>query len=482
MTDYLHGAFASEVPTSIVPPRRISAALPVVFGTAPVHMITAGQTGPVNQPVLAYSYAEAVAALGYSTDWASYTLCEVIKAYFALFNVAPIVFVNVFDPATHKTAVTDEAKTLVAGEAILAHPGVVGTAVVKSASGTGGDTYVLGSDYAFDPITGRITRISTGTIPADTSTVYVDYSYGDPSLVDSDDIIGGVAAETGALSGLELVNRVFPMFRLVPGIIGAPGWSKDPAVAAVMNAKGGNINSHFKAMSVIDVPETVTKYSDVPAYKNTNSLTDEQMLVCWPRVKLGDDTYWLSSQVLGLIAATDAANGDVPYKSPSNEALQMTAAVINGSEVWLGPEEAQYLNGQGIFTALNFIGGWKGWGNRTGAYPAVTDPKDAFIPNRRMFNWIGNTLQLTFWQKIGYPGNRRLIETVVDSANIWLNGLTAQDYLLGGRVEFRDDENPITDVMDGIYRFHVYNTPPSPGRQFDFILEYDPAYLSALFE
>lgn len=478
---YRHGVFSSEVPTSILPPRRISAALPVVIGTAPVHMRASGITGPVNLPVLCYSYAEAVAAFAYSEDWASYTLSEVIKAYFGLFNVAPMVIINVFDPAVHKTAVTNEQHALVAGETLLTNPGLVGTTVVKpTAEGT---PYVEGTDYDLDMITGRITRISTGTIPLATSTLYVAYSYGDPSKVDADDIIGGVDGSTGKYTGLELINKVFPMFRLVSGIIGAPGWSQDPAVAAVMNAKCSNINGHFKAMCIVDLPDTtVTKYSDAPAYKTTNNLTDEQMIVCWPKVKLGDDTYWLSSQLIGLIARTDANNEDVPYKSPSNENLQMTAAVANGIEVWLGPEEAQYLNGQGIFTALNFIGGWKGWGNRTGAYPDVTDVKDVFIPIRRMFNWICNTLQLTFWQEVDYPGNKRLIETVVDSANIWLNGLVPPGYLLGGRVEFRQDENPVTDIMDGIFRFHVYLTPPGPAREMDFILEYDPAYLASLFE
>jgi hypothetical protein len=159
----------------------------------------------------------------------------------------------------------------------------------------------------------------------------------------------------------------------------------------------------------------------------------------------------------------------------------MNAAVANKEEVWMGPEQAGYLNGQGVVTALNFVGGWKCWGNRTGCYPSVTDVKDSMIPIRRMFNWIGNTLTLTFWQKVDYPANRRLIETIVDSANIWLNGLAARQFILGGRVEFQVDENPVTDLMDGNIKFHVYVTPPSPAKEISFILEYDPAYVATLF-
>ena len=98
-----------------------------------------------------------------------------------------------------------------------------------------------------------------------------------------------------------------------------------------------------------------------------------------------------------------------------------------------------------------------------------------------MFNWVGATLVTSYWAKIDDPTNKRLIETIVDSANIWFNGLTAKGALLGGRVEFREDENTTTDLMDGKLYFHVYMTPPSPAREIDFVQEYDPAYIATLF-
>ena len=63
---YKHGVYISEQPTSIVPPRTVSAALPVVFGAAPVNMV---DDPPVNKPVLAHTYQEAVAALGFEDAW-----------------------------------------------------------------------------------------------------------------------------------------------------------------------------------------------------------------------------------------------------------------------------------------------------------------------------------------------------------------------------------------------------------------------------
>lgn len=122
------------------------------------------------------------------------------------------------------------------------------------------------------------------------------------------------------------------------------------------------------------------------------------------------------------------------------------------------------------------------WGNRTAAYPGLTDPKDVFIPIRRMFNFASNTLVTTAWQFLDTPVmRRRLVETICDTFNIWLNGLAAREYILGGRVEFQHTENPVTDLMDGIARFHVFFSPPPPAREIDFTLEYDPGYLANLF-
>lgn len=483
---YRHGVYISEVPTSILPPVRTEAGLPVVFGTAPVHL-TDNPAANVNKPILCNTYAEAVAAFGYvpaSGGQFEYTLSEFLSSHFALFATAPVVLVNVLDPAVHKDDVTAEAITLVDDKASPANGGVLfSTVVVKSSDGS--TTHVLNTDYALTYNTAGdlvITRLDGGAILAGAE-LQIDYSHLDTSAVLAADIIGGVDGSTGALTGLELLNEVFPRFRLVPGLVLAPKYSAQPSVAAVMLAKASSINQHFKALALCDVPtDTVTQYTDVAAWKNDNNVISPRQVTCWPKVALDGVQYHLSTQLAGLICITDAANEDIPYASPSNKNLQMNGMVLtDGTEVILGPDTAAYLNGQGVVTALNFIGGWKAWGNRTAAYPASTDPKDTFIPVRRMFDWVGNTLTLTYWQRLDFPLNPRQVQTITDSVNIWLNGLTARGFLLGGRVEFREDENPSTDLIDGIFRLHVYLTPPSPNREIDFILEFDPSYLQSLF-
>ena len=478
---YKHGVYTQEVPTSIVPAVNTTAGLPVVFGTAPVHLAT--DRADTNRPVLCYSYAEAVQQLGFSKDWAKYTLCEVMYSQFALYNRGPVVFVNVLDPKTHKKSITDKSVTVSDKTAKVEAAVLLDTLTIK-ASATG-SALVAGKDYeaAYDDDGALIiTLLDDGTASA-ASSLTLAYDELDASMVDADDIIGGIGVSDGSVKGLECLNKVFPLTGLVPGIVLAPGWSHEPTVAAVMKAKAGNINSHFKAITLNDVPtDAVKKYTDVKTWMNQNSYNDTAQVVCWPMVKMGDDIYHMSTHVLGVIATVDSVNDDIPYESPSNKSMQINGCCLkDGTEVVLGPDEAGYLNGQGVVTALNFIGGWKCWGNRTACYPSNTDPKDAFISIRRMFYWQAQTFIQTYWAKVDKPINKRLIQTVMDSENIRLNGLTAQGCILGGRVEFRDDENPVTNLMDGIIKFHTYITPCAPAREIENVLEYDPAYFETLF-
>jgi len=69
----------------------------------------------------------------------------------------------------------------------------------------------------------------------------------------------------------------------------------------------------------------------------------------------------------------------------------------------------------------------------------------------------------------------------VDSFNDFLNGLRAQEALLGGRIEFRKQDNPVTDLMSGKLKFKIFLTPPPPAEEISADFEFDPDAFEALF-
>ena len=304
----------------------------------------------------------------------------------------------------------------------------------------------------------------------------------DPSAITDAEVIGSVDATTGKRTGIELVDKVFPLFRKVPGLVLAPGFSASPSVAIALGAACENVSGHFRAMAIADLPETIVRPEDAPAHVNDNNLTDENLLLFFGTPEFNGLPEYGSTHLAAVIGQRDGENEGIPFWSPSNKRLLCQGLNHLGKDLALSPMEAANLNGNGIVTGLNMIGGLVAWGDQTACYPGITDVKDASIPVRRMFNWIGNTLVLTAWQKVSSPLRRRLIESVCDSFNIWLNGLTAREYILGGRVTFERKDNSVTDLMDGIARFHVYVTPPTAAREIVFTMEYDPNYLETLFE
>ena len=482
---FRHGVYKSEVPTSLVSPVQTDTGLPVIVGTAPIHLASdEGALSNVNKPQLIYNYSEAVRLFGYSDDWEKYTLCEFIYSQFALFAMSPCVLINVLDPSKHKETVSPADFTITNGSANLGQDVMLSEGLTFES----GTTYTAGVDYSlgYDESGNAILSVIKGGKLASASKVKAGFTRLKPNAVTANDIIGGVDADTGDYTGLELINSVFPKFRLVPGLIGCPKWSTNPEVAAVMRAKAENINGVFTAMSVVDIPsdsEGADRYSEAPEWKEQHNYTGNHEIVCWPKVKLGDKVFHLSTQLIGLMNQVDSGNDDTPSESPSNKLLQMDSCVLSsGKEVSLGQEQANYLNGEGIVTALNWVGGWRAWGNRTGAYPAVTDVKDCFIPTRRMFDWVGNEFILTFWQSVDKPMTPRLIRSIVNSYNVRLNGLQARGYLLGGRIEFQSVENPATDLLNGILRFHIYFMPSPPAESLESILEVAPQYLNSLFD
>ncbi len=476
MSGFYHGARVKKIPSSISTPVIADCGIHFVVGTAPVHTVK----GTVNDIILCNTYEEAVRAFGYSDDWKKYTLCEEIYTAFVLYKIAPIVLVNVLDPEKHrkkfsanKFELSEERKAVLPREAIAE--------TVKIGE------YVEDEDYGLVYTDNALVVevIEGGNITEDIKELSIEYSAVAPELVTKADIIGGYDVESNKYKGLELIDFVFAKYTVIPEIILCPGFSSDSEVAAVMSVKTENINGVFEAVCIIDADtENVVRYTDVPEWKNRNNITKPGQILVYPKVKLGERIFCYSTHEACRMTKTDMdeALGDgTPCESPSNTSLQIDSMVLeDGTEVLLNLTQANYLNKNGIVTALNFIGGYVSWGNTTACYPSNTDVTDYFINVSRMFKWVGNSVILSTWNKVDRNIKRRIVESITQSLNQWLNGLSSEEKILGGRVEFTEEENSDIDLAAGKMRHHIYLTPSSPAQDCEYALEYDISYLSGV--
>ena len=471
-----HGVYVSEKATSVSTPVVADSGIPFVIGASPVH--SADTPAGIGIPVLCTSWAEAVAKLGYSDDWEKYPLCEFMYSHFNLFGCQPVIFCNLLDPGTMSAETAASDMPVTNHKISLPFEAIDDENLIVKASGGTGSAYAKDTDYSVYYTAGAcvIEVLDGGAIYTDTS-LSVAYSTADAS---------GITAHKVAI-GLEAIEQCMSTTGKVPDLICAPGYSHDTVVAAVMATKAAGINGMFGAKALIDIstesPAGADDYSKVIEIKNKSNFTDSSQIICWPMLKLGDMKFHMSTQLAGLMSAVDTLNSGCPYESPSNKAFKCDGVALeDGTYVSLTLAQANILNAGGIVTALGFIGGTVAWGNYTACYPANTDVKDYFIPVSRMFKWVGTTEIFSFWSKLDKPMNNRLIGTIVDTVNIWLNGLVGAGYLLGARAEFIEDENPLTDLMAGIIRIHNYLTPPSPAQEIDFIQEYDVNYIMSALQ
>ena len=475
------GVHVYEKATSVQTPKVATVGIPFVVGTAPVQ--SAAKPAKSNVPVLVTSWDEAVEKLGFSYDWESYTLCEFMYSHLQLFGAQPVIFCNINDPASMKREEAAADYTVADHRVAVSVDAIADTIKVSVAEGAGetAATRALERDTDYSILYDRddtdtyvcIVELLEDGSAYDAETVNIAYNEANPTTATVADVVDGVAQVDACLTAVGLV----------PDLIAAPGWSHNTVVAAVMATKAAAINGLFKGKAVIDADsgeDGVTEYSQLSGYKNKNNFVDVDQILCWPMVQLGDYRFHLSTQLCGLMATVDAGNRGIPYESPSNKNLKMDACVLaDGTPVNLTWNQVDLIAGSwGVVTAVNFLdSGWVAKGNYTACYPGNTDVKDQFIPVSRMFDFIGNTLIRTFWSKLDKPMTPALRDSILQTCNIWLGGLTGGGYLYGARAEMLAEENPLTSLLDGIITLHIYNAPPVPAQEIDFILEYDVSYM-----
>lgn len=448
----------------VIAVRAAAVGIPFFIGAWPCH----SGAGYVGKPQLASTFSEAEQVGGYSNEWRNadgspkWNLCQAAYAHFKLMGASPAVFCNVYDPTTHKRAVA--AKTFEVDDHIakLPYDAILNDALIVKA---GSDALLPDTDYEAYYSGGAlcVELLEESAHYADTE---LDIAY---DIAD----LSKITAATIEVA-VEEVEKCRNTVGVVPDLLCAPGWSSIPAVAAVMAAKAPSINGLFRAKAVVDIDTSIVDdYSKLLAFKNDSGYTSEDMIVCWPMVKSGNMLFDLSAVVCGLIAKVDSGNGNSPHESPSNKEINITGAVtVTGEEVNLSLPQADVVSvSDGVVTVIN-SGSWTLWGDYLGCYPKITDTATKFISTNRVQDWICNSFVNTFWRFVDKPLTAPLRDAIIIAFNTWLNGLTAEGKLYGGQIEYIEENNPVSALLEGVFRFDTKAASPIPAQQIDMHVRY----------
>ena len=471
---FTHGTYASEKESAIK--GLVTVQNPVVIvGTAPINM---GDIKSVNKVELIQNAKDAVAKFGTSNYIEGLNITEAIYVALNVFGVTPIVCINVLDPAKHKTEETFDSVAVIDKKVTFDHVGILlDTLQVKN-----GETSAPIEDFvAHFEENGKLTI----ELKEEITTIEGQYSYLDPSKVKDTDIIGSVDPSTMKSTGLECLKDLFTKYSMIPSYVITPGYNSNE-LRAVLDTKASLVGNKWKAMTIVDLPET-TKYGEAITYKKENNWIDEDQIVCFGKVRFGGRYYNQSTFAALLSATVDKANDGIPYESPSNKNIKAEGISWenggNYEELSLSEEEANLLNENGICTIITRSNGTVFWGNRTSVFQpgGNTDPKDMWIPAKRMFKYLANIIMLNNEQEVDKPMTVSKIEAIKMNINRFLSSLVAQEKLLGASVDFVEENNSTQNLVNGILTWNINLGIVLPGETLKFVLEYDDEYLAAYF-
>lgn len=471
---FTHGTYTGEKESSIK--GVVTTQNPVVIvGTAPINM---GDINSVNKVELIQNAKDAVEKFGTTNYIEGFNITEAIYVALNVFGVTPIVCINVLDPTKHKTEKTYTDVAVVEKKVTFEQTGILlDTLEVKK-----GDT-----SLPIDDFTAYFNSDGTLTIELkeEVATIEGAYSYLDPTKVKDEDIIGSVDPSTMKNKGLECIKELFSKYSMIPSYVITPGYTSNE-LRAVLDTKGSLIGNKWRAMTIVDLPET-TKYGEAITYKKGNNWIDEDQIVCFGKVRFGGRYYNQSTFVAFLSATVDKENDGIPYESPSNKNIKAEGISWkngeNYEELSLSEEEANLLNENGICTIITRSNGTVFWGNRTSVFQpgGNTDPKDMWIPAKRIFKYLANTIMINSEQEVDKPMTLSKAQSIKMNINRFLSSLVAQEKLLGASIDFSENDNPKQNLVNGIFIWHINLGVVLPGETLKFVFEYDDEYLSTYF-
>lgn len=466
--DYTHGTYG-VLKDAIIPGAEEPTTATVAVGTLPVHLLA--DSGGLAGTPLACVNANAKTAYGYCSDWASYTLCEVMQAFLgsADGNQGGLYLINVLDPEKHRAAEdTTEEVTFSNGRGYLADTDAI-VATLK----------VEGDVAATASYDSSSERIAIDAAVAD-GQVAVTYRKADPSKVTASDVAAAVSA----------VEDIYPAHNVVPNLLIAPGWSDQRAVYEALVAEAQAIDGHFFGFVVADLdasPETGTIEKAIE-WKAANAYDSKFSKVCWPRLAdASGKVYHVSTLFAREMVRNDGLNEGVPFVTASNTAMDGAQVVLSdgATQVRMYEEDGNLLNAHGISTAIAWAGGIYLWGGHTAAYAFGVDnlALGIFDTNMRMLCYILNDFQTSFQAFVDRPMTVAMKDTILFAEQQKLNAWVAQGALLGDpTVSFQSSSNDLTTLANGEFTFDMGVTPTPQAKTLRAVVAYTTEGLSAYFE
>lgn len=472
MADYLHGAYGTvQAVGTKVAAKSLSAI--VYVGTAPVHTIEGGGAN-VNKPILVQNIAEARKLLGYSEDWAKYTLCEAMHAHLELKGVGPLVFINVLDPAVHRESEDETvSKTPANGrieitdaENIILDTLVVATTATPPVAKVKGTDYAVSYDIARKVIT--IAELTSGALG--TAALTVTYRNIDATAVDADDVIGS-SDGMGLNKGIYAIKNVYQETGFIPSILATPGFSSNPTVHAAMYQNSLNVNGHWSVYMLCDIPithdGTAITLLTAATWKGANGYNKPNETVYFPLAKGTDGKiYHLSVLAAANLQELLVAQDGIPYKTASNTECAIVQNLYLGASVTGRVYDDTLindtLNKYGIASAAYVGGRWAIWGCHSADYDASSGTQiNVSETNRMMLYYVSNDFQHRRTRDVDKSLTSNDIATIVAEEQTRLDALVKIGALTYGVCHLNAEGIARSDVMKGdyLFAFNVTTTP-----------------------
>ena len=443
----------------------------VYIGTAPVQQVEGGASN-VNVPILCNDMSDARKYLGYSDNWAAYTLCEAMHAHFELNGVGPVVFINVLSPVTHKASTAGTATlTPENGRVKIASAEniILDSVVVKS----GETTKVKDTDYtiAYDFEKQVINIVEKASGALGTTALTITYNSVDPSLVTEANVIGSTD-NYGLNTGVYAVKNVYNVTGYIPAFILAPGFSSSPAVHNAMCDNSQQIAGHWNAwlfvdMPIVDAQSTAITMATAPTWKENNGYNHDNESVFFPMAKGVDGKkYHLSVLNAANFQQLLNQNNGIPYMTASNTAAEVIEDLYMGENVtgrvYSDDIINRCLNANGISSAAYVGGRWAIWGMHAASYNQDNaSDVNVFDTCLMMLYFVTNDFQHRRNPIVDKPMQINDLKTMVAEEQTRLDALVGTGALTYGKVNLIVTKDAISDMQKGDYRieFKVTNTP-----------------------